>query len=125
VCQEIGIFLEQNTQKWFQKRAHNSGKIGRNLKLAKKNFFQAELAAAFNESSVAFSPMTIDVNLANGRSIAVPVEAQTTAAELCANLASQIGLKDSFGFGLFLSTGKIVRALGAGSEKLVKKIEGY
>ena len=49
------------------------------------------------------TPVTLPVSLADGRCETVEADSSTTAAEMCRKIAMSIGLKDRFGFAVYIS----------------------
>uniref|UniRef100_A0A915MZ48 FERM domain-containing protein n=1 Tax=Meloidogyne javanica TaxID=6303 RepID=A0A915MZ48_MELJA len=49
----------------------------------------------------------------------IPIHSQTTIADVFQFLTEKINLNESFGFGLFLSTGQNIRSLVVGGERLM------
>uniref|UniRef100_A0A3B3D6D1 Myosin VIIBb n=1 Tax=Oryzias melastigma TaxID=30732 RepID=A0A3B3D6D1_ORYME len=55
------------------------------------------------QASVKKEPIDVVVKLTDGRSINMEIESASTSAEVCQSLAEEIGLKDTFGFSLYIS----------------------
>ncbi|RVE61473.1 hypothetical protein OJAV_G00171010 [Oryzias javanicus] len=55
------------------------------------------------QASVKKEPINVVVKLTDGRSINMDVDSASTSAEVCQSLAEEIGLKDTFGFSLYIS----------------------
>ncbi|KAK2831780.1 hypothetical protein Q7C36_016866 [Tachysurus vachellii] len=48
-------------------------------------------------------PITVDVTLMDGRVLTLPIDSSSTSSELCSAIAEKIGLKDMYGFSLYIS----------------------
>ncbi|KAF6720455.1 Unconventional myosin-VIIa [Oryzias melastigma] len=55
------------------------------------------------QASVKKEPIDVVVKLTDGRSVNMEIESASTSAEVCQSLAEEIGLKDTFGFSLYIS----------------------
>uniref|UniRef100_A0AAQ5YJ67 Myosin VIIBb n=1 Tax=Amphiprion ocellaris TaxID=80972 RepID=A0AAQ5YJ67_AMPOC len=49
------------------------------------------------------APIDASVTLMDGRSVDLPLESASTSAEVCQAVADQLGLKDTYGFSLYIS----------------------
>ena len=47
--------------------------------------------------------IVVPITFADGRQETLPTDAATTASEMCTALANKIGLKDSFGFSIYIA----------------------
>ncbi|KAM9469253.1 unconventional myosin-VIIa [Clarias gariepinus] len=48
-------------------------------------------------------PMKVDVTLADGRVLTLPIDSASVSSELCRAVAKKINLKDTFGFSIYIS----------------------
>lgn len=55
--------------------------------------------------------MKVDVTLADGRVLTLPINSASVSSELCRAVAKKINLKDTFGFSIYISYRDKVRRL--------------
>ncbi|XP_053294879.1 unconventional myosin-VIIa [Pleuronectes platessa] len=58
-------------------------------------------------------PLDVSVTLMDGRSISVHMESASTSAEICQAVAREMGLKDTYGFSLYISFYEKMWSLGS------------
>ncbi|GCB64539.1 hypothetical protein scyTo_0007553 [Scyliorhinus torazame] len=67
-------------------------------------------------------PIKVTVTLMSGLSCSASVDSATTANELCKSLAGKIGLKDTFGFSIYIALYDIFSSLGSGRDHVLDAI---
>ncbi|XP_053696662.1 myosin-VIIa-like [Sabethes cyaneus] len=67
-------------------------------------------------------PITLQVTTMDGSSKNLEIDSATTAGEMCENLAHSLGLKDVFGFSIFVMLMEKVLSLHSGSEFIMDAI---
>lgn len=68
------------------------------------------------------NPIPLPITFMNGAHIRAHVDSATTARELCNQLSTRIGLKDQFGFSLYIALFDKVSSLGSGNEHVMDAI---
>uniref|UniRef100_A0A4W3IWG1 Myosin VIIBb n=1 Tax=Callorhinchus milii TaxID=7868 RepID=A0A4W3IWG1_CALMI len=74
------------------------------------------------EATKSKKPIMPPVRLMNGLRHTVPIDSATTANEMCKYLSEKIGLKDSFGFSIYVSLYDKVFSLGNGKDHIMDGI---
>ncbi|XP_067897907.1 unconventional myosin-VIIa-like isoform X2 [Heterodontus francisci] len=74
------------------------------------------------EATKVKQPIKVTVTLMNGLSCTVSIDSATTANELCKSLAGKIGLKDCFGFSIYIALYDTVSSLGSGRDHVMDAI---
>ncbi|XP_067851710.1 unconventional myosin-VIIa-like [Heptranchias perlo] len=74
------------------------------------------------EATKSKQPIKVTVTLMSGLSCSVLIDSATTANELCKSLAGKIGLKDSFGFSIYIALYHTVSSLGSGTDHVMDGI---
>ena len=64
-------------------------------------------------------PITLQVTFMDGSTRSLLVDSASTAKEMCTQLADKIGLKDRFGFSLFIALYDKVSSLGGGADHVM------
>ncbi|XP_038672457.1 unconventional myosin-VIIa-like isoform X3 [Scyliorhinus canicula] len=67
-------------------------------------------------------PIKVMVTLMSGLSCSASIDSATTANELCKSLAGKIGLKDTFGFSIYIALYDIFSSLGSGRDHVLDAI---
>ncbi|XP_039618680.1 unconventional myosin-VIIa [Polypterus senegalus] len=67
-------------------------------------------------------PIVVSVTLMDGHSLSVLLDSASTAEEICRYIAQKIGLKDIFGFSIYIALYEKVWSLGGGKEHLLDSI---
>jgi myosin-7 len=67
-------------------------------------------------------PLMLPVTFMDGNTKTVLADSATTAKELCMQLAEKIGLKDDFGFSIYIALFDKVSSLGSGSDHVMDAI---
>ncbi|XP_072219091.1 unconventional myosin-VIIb-like [Leuresthes tenuis] len=55
------------------------------------------------QAAIKREPIDVTVSLTNDRTISLPLDSASTSAEVCQAVADKIGLKDTYGFSLYIS----------------------
>lgn len=58
---------------------------------------------AYKQAANSIEPIHKSVTLMDGRTVNVELESASTSAEVCKDVAAKIGLKDTYGFSLYIS----------------------
>ncbi|XP_078066252.1 unconventional myosin-VIIa-like [Mustelus asterias] len=74
------------------------------------------------EATKSKQPIKVTVTLMTGLSCSASIDSATTASELCKSLAGKIGLKDTFGFSIYIALYDIVSSLGSGRDHVLDAI---
>ena len=67
-------------------------------------------------------PITLQVTFMDGSSRSLLADSASTAKELCSQLSEKIGLKDQFGFSLFIALYDKVSSLGGGADHVMDAV---
>ena len=67
-------------------------------------------------------PITLQITFMDGSSRSLLADSASTAREMCSQLAQKIGLKDNFGFSLYIALYDKVSSLGGGSDHVMDAI---
>uniref|UniRef100_A0A8C4S7H9 Myosin VIIB n=1 Tax=Erpetoichthys calabaricus TaxID=27687 RepID=A0A8C4S7H9_ERPCA len=67
-------------------------------------------------------PIVVSVTLMDGHNLSVLLDSASTAEEICCYIAQKIGLKDIFGFSIYIALYDKVWSLGGGKEHLLDSI---
>uniref|UniRef100_UPI00398F769D unconventional myosin-VIIa-like n=1 Tax=Pristiophorus japonicus TaxID=55135 RepID=UPI00398F769D len=74
------------------------------------------------EATKSRQPIKVTVTLMSGLSLSISIDSATTANEICKSLASKIGLKDTFGFSIYIALYETVSSLGSGKDHVMDGI---
>jgi len=61
------------------------------------------------QAAKSLRPMQLDVGVPDGRVIIITVDSASTSSEICEMIASNVNVKDSFGFSLHITVEQKVR----------------
>ncbi|CAK5081127.1 unnamed protein product [Meloidogyne enterolobii] len=113
-------FVNSNAPNIFWQR-YIAKQMSRTIKCGARRepCLKAEFAFICSIDNLNNSGLFVQINLPNEEIVDIPIHSQTTIADVFQFLTEKINLNESFGFGLFLSTGQNIRSLVVGGERLM------
>lgn len=82
---------------------HNSYQSTMKLLLFFFYLIQSHLSCPYQQAAKSKEPIRTFVTLMDGRTVSVELESASTSAEVCQAVAAMIGLKDTYGFSLYIN----------------------